>query len=446
MTAGQVTGVTPASSLARRGVPVHSDVDEVAARHGLRLTQGTSALLVLVVGSWYPVLGGLTAGTVLVLALLPVVVPAALRFRGAGLLLTVGALALANGLALASLAQVDHAVIRSVTRDAALHVVGIVVGVAAVLWARTVWRDAWVALFFGVGMLVDAVLGPTGTNAWKFAYGLPVTVVVLAVAWLTRRWLVELGALVLLAGVCAVQDSRSMFGLLLMAATLVLWQALRRRSRRRMSARSLVVMLAVLGAGVYQLGKALALEGALGAAAAERSALQIEQSGSLLVGSRPEMGASFALVEARPWGFGFGVVPNGLDLRAAKGGMAQLGYDPDNGYVHRYMFGRGIELHSVLGDLWAWMGLAGAVLAIVMTVLLVRGLVTGLAGGVASGLVVALTLRCLWDMFFAPVYSSMSIFTLALGLALPLVAARVRRAPVKPRRAALSGSRVAPRT
>ena len=110
------------------------------------------------------------------------------------------------------------------------------------------------------------------------------------------------------------------------------------------------------------------------------------------------------------------------------------------------MFGRGIELHSVLGDLWAWMGLAGAVLAIVMTVLLVRGLVTGLAGGVASGLVVALTLRCLWDMFFAPVYSSMSILTLALGLALPLVAARVRRAPAKPRRAAISGSRVAPRT
>ena len=68
-------------------------------------------------------------------------VPTDRWFRGAGLLLTVGALALANGLALASLAQVDHAVIRSVTRDAALHVVGIVVGVAAVLWARTVWRS-----------------------------------------------------------------------------------------------------------------------------------------------------------------------------------------------------------------------------------------------------------------------------------------------------------------
>lgn len=237
-----------------------------------------------------------------------------------------------------------------------------------------------------------------------------------------------------------------MFGLLLMATALVMWQAWRRRSRRRRSARSLLVLLAVLGAGVYQLGKALALEGALGTAAAERSARQIEQSGSLLVGSRPEMGATFALAEARPWGFGFGVVPNGLDLRAAKGGMAELGYDPDNGYVHRYMFGRGIELHSVVGDLWAWAGLLGLLLAAVMTVLLVRGLVTRLAAGVASGLLVALTLRCLWDMFFAPVYSSMSILALALGLALPLAAARARRDPAPARRVALPGSRVAAHT
>lgn len=446
MTAAQETGVTPVAYLARRGVPVLSAVDDVTVRNRLRLTQGASALLVLIVGTWYSVLGGLTAGTALALALLPVVVPAALRFRGSGLVLTVGALAVGNGLALTALAQVDHAVIQSVTRDAAMHVVGIVVGITAVLWARTVWPDAWVALFFGVGMLVDAALGPTGSNAWKFAYGLPVTVVVMSLAWLARRWYVEVGGLLLLAGACAVQDSRSMFGLLLMATALVLWQAWRRRSRRRRSARALLVLLAALGAGVYQLGKALALEGALGTAAAERSARQIEQSGSLLVGSRPEMGASFALAEARPWGFGLGVVPNGLDLRAAKSGMAELGYDPDNGYVHRYMFGRGIELHSVVGDLWAWTGLAGLVLAVVLTVLLVRGLVTGLASGVASGLVVALTLRCLWDMLFAPVYSSMSVLTLAVGLALPAVAARVRREVPPVRRAALPGSRAASRT
>ena len=228
----QATGVTPTSHLARRGFPVLSVVDEVTLRHRLRLTQGASALLVLIVGSWYSVLGGLTAGTALTIALLPVVAPAALRFRGAGLLLTAGVLAVANGLALSALAQVDHVVIRSVTRDAAMQVVGIVVGVAAVLWARSVWGDAWVALFFGVGMLVDGALGPTGSNAWKFAYGLPVTVVVMSLAWLTRRWYVEVGGLLLLAGVCAVQDSRSMFGLLLMATALVVWQALRRRWKR----------------------------------------------------------------------------------------------------------------------------------------------------------------------------------------------------------------------
>lgn len=441
MTAGQTVAVTPASHLARRGAVAHIAVDEVTVRNRRRLTQAASALLVVLVGSWYSVLGGLTAGTVLTAALLPVVLPAAARFRGAPVLLTVGGVGVGSGLALSALAQVDHRVIDDVTRDAALHVVGILLGVAAVLWARTVWGDAWVALFFGLGMLVDAALGPTGSNAWKFAFGLPVTVVVLALAWLVRRWFVDVGGLLLLAGVCAVNDSRSMFGLLLMASALVTWQALRRRSSRRMSAGGLLALLAVLGTGVYQLGKALALEGALGTAAAERSTRQIEQSGSLLIGSRPEMGATVALIETRPWGFGFGVVPNGLDLRAAKSGMAELGYDPNNGYVHRYMFGRGIELHSVVADLWAWMGIVGAILAVVMTVLIVRGLVTGLAAGTASALVVALSLRCLWDMFFAPVYSTMSILTLALGLALPLVA---RGAPAA--RRAVGRSRTLVRT
>lgn len=442
MTPGQPTAVTPAAHLARRGVVARELVDDVTVRNRLRLTRAASALFVVIVGSWYPLQGGLTVAAALAVALLPVILPAALRFRGAALLLTLGGLGVASGLALTALARVDHGVIDNVTRDAALHVISVLLGITALLWARTVWGDAWVALFFGTGMLADSLLGPAAANAWKFRFGLPVTVVVLALAWLVRRWFVAIAALLLLAGVSAVNDSRSMFGHLLMAAALVMWQAWRRRSSRKMSGGGLLALLAVLGTGVYQLGKALALEGALGAAAAERSARQIEQSGSLLVGSRPEMGASFALVQVRPWGFGFGVTPNGLDLRAAKSGMAELGYDPNNGYVHRYMFGRGFELHSVIADLWAWMGIVGAVLAVVMTVLLVRGLVTGLAAGTASALLVVLSIRALWDMFFAPFYSSMSIFTLVLGLALPLVASVAPAA----RRAAVSRNRSSVRT
>ena len=56
------------------------------------------------------------------------------------------------------------------------------------------------------------------TNPWKFGFALPVTVILLALAArFGRRW--ELGALTVLIVVAALSDSRSAFGLLLLAAT-----------------------------------------------------------------------------------------------------------------------------------------------------------------------------------------------------------------------------------
>lgn len=69
----------------------------------------------------------------------------------------------------------------------------------------------------------------------------------------------------------------------------------------------------------------------------------------------------------QPFGFDYGVSVGHSELQAAKSGMAALNYNPDNGYVERYMFGNNvIELHSVLGDLWAASGLVGIALVLVM--------------------------------------------------------------------------------
>lgn len=385
---------------------------------GSFVVRAVAGLLVTLVGAWYPIMGGLTIGTVLVLALGPVVLPAVSRFRGGAALLGAWLATIAAGLVLAFVSSADHTVVPHLTRDTSLHLLGIALGVPAVLWARTMLRDGEVALLFGTGMLLTSAANLSASNPWKFSLAVPVSIVLLALAWLSGRWLLEAGALGVVAALSLVNDSRSMFGLAVMAGALVVWQAGLSRWTRRGTAIRTFLLLAVLGVGAYQLGQALALEGVLGTAAAERSERQIAMSGSLLVGSRPEMGATTALVEHRPEGFGLGVLVRGDELVVAKAGMAELGYDPDNGYVERYMFGQGVELHSFVGDLWAWCGLVGVLMGMALLVLVLRGLVTRLADRTASGLVMLLCVRSLWDLFFAPIYSTMVFFTLLLGLLL----------------------------
>lgn len=406
--------------------------DPAAAASGAPpvLARATAAVLVVAVGAWYPIAAGVTVGTVLVLGLGPVVLPVVRRFRGASVLLGCWLAAILSALLLTSSSSVDHTVLSHVTRDTVLAMLGVAVGVPAVLWARTMLRDGEVALLFGTGMLFSAATDISAMNAWKFSLAVPVSIVALAIAWLTRRWWAEVLVLLGIAVMCVLNDSRSMFGLAVMAGALVLWQAGLARWSRRGNAVRTFALLAVLGVGAYQLGQALALEGVLGTAAAERSERQIAQTGSLLIGSRPEMGATGALIAHRPEGFGPGVVIRGDELSAAKAGMAQLGYDPNNGYVEQYMFGSGTELHSVLGNLWAWCGAAGVLLGVVLLVLVVRGLVSRLAYRAASGLVVLLSLRTLWDLFFAPFASTMVFLTLLLGLLLVPAAQRRRTSPV----------------
>lgn len=384
-----------------------------------------AAVLVVAAGSWYPVVGGLTAATVLAVGLSPVLLGALRHFRGATALFVLWLVTIAAGLVLTQIADADATVLPNVTRDGAFHLLGVAFGVPVILWARRRWSDPAVGLFFGLGMLASAATHLNPVNPWKFTLSVPVAIVLLSIAWMWhKRWL-EVSALLVVGGLCAVNDSRSMFGLVLMTAAIIVGKEWRERARRRRgrltrrgSVLGLFLVVAVLGGVAYQLGQALALEGALGAAAAERSARQIEQSGSMLVGSRPEMGATFALVAERPLGFGFGVLPSAHELRVAKIGMSGLGYDPDNGYVERYMFGRGVEVHSVVGDLWAWCGIAGLVLGVVLLVVVGRGLLVRIVDGTASALVVLLSLRVLWDLLFAPFYSTMVFLTLLLGLLL----------------------------
>lgn len=361
------------------------------------------------------------AGDLLALALAPLWLPTVWRGRWSRRLLVLGGLASVSGVLLTVLARSTNPAHLGLALQETGRLAGLVAGVGLVLWARRHWSDGALAAVFGVGMLL--AVRPDASvlaNPWKFGFAAGATLLVLGVAQRSRGqgW-----TLLLLAGLAlmsALNDSRSEFGILLITAILVLWQLRPATSRRRStsSLRLAVTLLAVVAA-IYNLGQALILEGALGEASRQRTLQQLELSGSVLLGGRPELGATWALMLERPLGFGAGTFLNWGELMRAKAGMATFNYDPDNGYVDRYMFGQGIELHSVFGDLWARFGLFGLALCVVVVVIMVQRLVRGLATFTASAVLIYLCIRVLWNVFFGPLYTVVSLMIIVLALALP---------------------------
>jgi hypothetical protein len=247
-------------------------------------------------------------------------------------------------------------------------------------------------------------------------------VVVLSTAALVRsprkRATAELVGLAALGLLSLVLDSRSYLATFLLTFTLVVWQHRSARTTGRRSWVLVALFIAALAVSMYQLGTSLLVNGYLGHDAQARSVEQIRQAGSLILGGRPELGASVALFEYQPTGFGAGVIANAADVHAAKVGLAQLNYDPNNGYVDQFMFGGQIELHSMVGDLWAHFGLVGLALCVTFAFFVFRGLATAVARRSGTALVYFLCWWTLWNVFFSPFLSAAPILLPALGFVL----------------------------
>ncbi len=363
--------------------------------------------------------GGVTPGLAIGLALAPVWAPHLRRYRGGWPFLLVVLWCLASGLWLTVAGANDHDTDQGALRQWVILMLVLAVNVGVILWARSVLRDAAVVTWYGIGMLGSAALtGVNPTNFWKGTLSLALTVTLLGLAWLARRRWLELVLCLTLAGISALMDSRSHFAMLLLASCLVVWQAwVRGRARRTSAWRSLVV-LAGLGVAIYSFGQALMLEGFLGEETQQRTIAQTEGTGSILLGGRPELGATIALMQERPWGFGYGTLPNAREIAVAKAGMATLEYDPDNGYVDNYMFGQLVKLHSVIGDSWSMFGLPGLALAGFFLWAVLRRVAHDLPASALSAVVAFLAIRVVWDSGFGPLYSSLAIFAIAVGIAL----------------------------
>ncbi|WP_157510041.1 hypothetical protein [Frondihabitans sp. Leaf304] len=381
-------------------------------------SRGIAAVALILLAMRITLPQGVEVGFVVAALLAPLWLRTVRYYRFMPLLLIVGTLAAGAGIWLRIANRGDHAVDSGIATSTTILLIGAVLSIGLVLWARTVLSLPMVALFFGVGLLlgVDPSAAQFATNPYKFGFALPLAVIGLALAKLSRRWWVELLGVVALIGLAATHDARSTFGLLLLAVVLLVAQIPFFRAGHGGSAFLVSLGVVVVGIIVYNVGQALVLSGLLGESTTQRSLAQFDASGSVLLGGRPELGATLALMRHTPWGFGAGTAPNPSDIRVAQEGMAAIGYDPNNGYVTRFMFGGHFELHSVFGDLWAQTGVAGLLFIAVAALAMVYGVTRNIADGTAAAILLYVVAKSMFDLLFSPFFSAEQLFVLALGL------------------------------
>ena len=380
---------------------------------------GIAGIGVLLVGANVQAKYGVTTALLPVVLLSPVWVPAVGRYRSARPLMVMAGFAVACGLLLSWLATSDHEVNTHQEIASALMVITAFGAVGLLLWAAETLRVDTTAILFGVGLAGSHLVDHAGwaANPWKYGFALPVAIVAVALAG--RAGSVWLGVVVL-AGiglVSAFSDYRSFAGFCVITILILTWQSAMRSANVRIHRAAPLLMLSAVGLGAYFILSNLVVAGYLGARLQERSVAEIQASGSLLIGGRPEWAATVELMTERPQGFGFGVLPNAVDVNHGDAGLRSLNIDPANGY-ELYMFDGGFRLHSIVADLWVAAGWAGLLLATCILLLLLRALAAALADHTATAVLVFTTVLAIWALAFSPIFTDLKDLTLAVFVAL----------------------------
>lgn len=380
----------------------------------------------------FQVTSGVSFCLITCIVLLPVWWGALRQYRFGRTIVITGVLATGWGVALALVEQ-HRQVSYSLMQGQALNMLAFVGSLGVLLWCRSHIGSTRTAMWFGIGAIASiAGSGVDSENAWKFTFALPVALTVLGAAGLTRRRWLEILALASLGTMSLLSDSRSMTAFFVLTIPVVAWQMVSREKRAEGTPWRALLWLAALALGAYNLFQSILLDGVLGEAAQQRTEMQIQTSGSLITGARPEAGAAAVLVTERPAGYGAGTLPSSADIWAAKVGMSALGYDPDNGYVDNYMFGQKIEVHSVLGDLWISFGPLAGLFALLLLGSALFAVARAVTLRACMGVTIYLLLLGIWDTFFSPLLPSSP--TLALLFAITAIPATGRVATCNARK------------
>ncbi len=248
------------------------------------------------------------------LAALPVTWSAVHRSRRFSLLLTIALLAAAAGCVLSLSVGDRFNVSSSIQRDQLLFAIGLPAAVAAFVWGRERLGIEGAVIAFGTGVILSSLhLLRSSPNPWKTGLGAAVSVVVLALAHRFGRG-GQLLAAAVLGGIFLFRDSRGSTGMLMLIVALLTWQIISDRLRTKtltpasLRLRQILLLTGLTAAAVLAV-VAASLAGYLGEDVQERTAAQSRGSTNLLFAARPELGASWALLTHRPWGYGAGVLP-----------------------------------------------------------------------------------------------------------------------------------------
>lgn len=379
----------------------------------------TALAALFLAGMAYGLPLGANTAVIASLALTPVWIQAIARYHYASLVLGLAVLALGYGFLLADWSSVDHVIDPRIAAETSLRFLGAFGTVGLILWARGFLPISRIALAYGAGSLLTGLSQlPGSPNPWKFQLAFGVTFIVLGLVTAQRRTSVSVAALLSLGLVSVVLDFRSWFAFCFLAAGLLLWQARPRSVTSKPTSRLLSLMfLAALGVASYFGATYAIVGGYLGDELQERSVEQIQNSGSLIAGGRPEWSITWVLMQHNPAGFGVGVVPNSEDILGGKEGFATVNVVFQSDYVE-FLFGGQFKLHSVVADFWSNFGAVGLLLALAVAGVLLAGFLSSLTRRQAGPLAVFLVVASMWNLAFQPIYSSLPSLALALGVVL----------------------------
>jgi hypothetical protein len=368
----------------------------------------------------------ISVGAVLALFLSPIIIPPVLtkmawgRALGKSILLVVITASLLIPVSLSLDSSRSFSLAAATT--ASIIFVALVSQVISVAWASSHLGVARVALVYSAGAILYAAANHQywSTNAWKYAFAWPVSVIVITILSKRPKSLQPVG--IILAALYAItHESRNSAGALILAllATCATYLLYRRTEKRR------GVLILVLMAGgalaISNLVTHLALNGDLGE---KLQSVQVSQSSSgTPIPGRVEFGATFALMRHDPLGLGPGVVPSNVDIAVGKSGLSAIGASTSGDYVDGRMFGNGFEVHSLAGDLWVQFGLGGLFLAGLILAVLLRAIVLNQrsAPSKITALCAFLGIQAIWDLLFSPLYANFRSVGFATGVAIFLI-------------------------
>ncbi|WP_130291989.1 hypothetical protein [Pseudonocardia sediminis] len=310
-------------------------------------------------------------------------------------------------------------------RQSYLVVFALAVEALVVVWLVFRLKISRTVVLFAIGSLVNSALHPEawGENAWKYAFAFPASLLFVAMLGRLRREVVLVGGLSL-AGLSLALATRNTAGAVAISVISQLLFGRRPVGGRTSSARFLLLgmVLVVAVSVIYDLILSFSLQGVFGPAL-QRTA-ELQSLNSAPVAGRVEYGATFSLFWSQPWGFGPGAVPPVEVADIGKVGLQALGVGTSDDYVNNVMFGRTIEVHSILGDLWVQFGVGGIVLGLTLIGTLLVGFRKSieLCALQSRVIVTFLVFQAGWDLLFSPLAVNYRTVGFSFGICLAFIA------------------------